>query len=110
MTYKTQQSHTTVLNRNDLNRRIFFMMLSLFLLVGGLYVYFLGNIVFSVLERKTVETEIKALAQNVNELEIAYLAKDNNINLALATSLGFTEAREALFASRTDSARSVSLR
>ncbi len=110
MTYRKQQSNTAVLNQNDLNRRIFYAMLSLFLLVGGVYVYFMGNIVFSVLERKTVQTEIKALAQNVNDLEIAYLGKDNSINLALANSMGFTEAKGALFANRTALARSVSLR
>ncbi len=104
------QANTATLAQNDFNRRIFYTIFSLFLLVGGLYLYFIGNIVFSVLERKTVETQTKVALQAVNELEIQYLAKDNNINLALAESLGFKEAKSALFASRTNLGESVSLR
>jgi len=104
------QQNTATLNQNDINRRFFYGVFTAFLLIGGLYVYFLGSIVFSVLERKTVETEVASLAQNVNDLEISYLKEDNSINLTLATSLGFTEAKGALFANRTALAQSVSLR
>ncbi len=106
----TVQKNTMALAQNDFNRRIFFTIFSLFLVVGGLYLYFLGNIVFSVLERKTVESQTKVVAEAVNELEIQYLAKDNGINLSLAESLGFNEAKSALFASRANAGASVSLR
>ncbi len=110
MTTHTLKRHTTIVINNDLNRRLFYMVLAAFVVVSALYLYFLGNIVFAVLERKTIETKIAVLSQEVNDLEINYLAANNTINLARATELGFSEAKAAVFANRTDLARSVSLR
>jgi hypothetical protein len=110
MKINTAKNNRAILNNNDMNRRVFFIVLSLFGIVAGLYVYFLGTIVFGVLERRTVATEAQTMRQEVNDLQIRYLSLNNSINLGLASSLGFTEAKGALFASSTDSSRSVSLR
>ncbi len=109
MNITTIKENTRTLNNNDMNRRVFFIVLSLFGIISGLYVYFLGTIVFNVLERRTVATEAQALRGEVNDLQIRYLSLNNSVNLTLATNLGFSEAKGALFANN-DLSRSVSLR
>ncbi len=110
MNTRTIKQNTGILNNNDINRRVFYIVLSLFGIISGLYVYFLGTIVFNVLERRTVATEAQTLRGEVNDLQIRYLSLNNSVNLTLATNLGFNEAKGAIFASSTDLSRSVSIR
>src|SRR3989344_8105934 len=56
-----------------------------------LYVLLLGNMVFNIVERRSLEKEALALSNEVGELELSYLSLSSGIDLALSHSLGFKE-------------------
>lgn len=64
------------------------------------YIYLIGSITFNVLERKSLEGDIRTLGNNISELEIVYLNNTNEINKNYAISKGFVEARQSIFATR----------
>ena len=55
--------------------------------------------VSNIIARKGYEMDARSLSSEVGELELSYLAKSNNVDLALSYSLGFKEAK-ATFATR----------
>jgi hypothetical protein len=63
------------------------------------YIFLLGNIVFNIIERKTVEAQTRILSSEVSNLELNYLALSNGIDLDLSHKLGFREVK-AQFATR----------
>jgi len=67
----------------------------------SMYVYFVGKIVFDVVGRRAAESSIKKEISAVSSLESAYLKEMQNLDLADAGRLGLTEAKGALYASRT---------
>ena len=56
-----------------------------------LYVLLLLNMVFNIVERRSLEKEALALSNEVGELELSYLSLSSGIDLALSHSLGFKE-------------------
>lgn len=56
-----------------------------------LYVVFLGNMVFNIVERKSLESQARVLNSEVGELELTYLSMSNKIDLNLSRELGFKE-------------------
>jgi hypothetical protein len=85
--------------QNDGASLVLRMLLGAFCFVALWYILILGNIVFNIVERKTVEGEIRTLSSEVNNLELEYLALSNNIDLDLSYKLGFREVK-AGFATR----------
>ena len=73
----------------------------LFILAGlaFLYVLILGNMVFDIVQRKTLEKEMLTLTNEVGNLELAYLNASNSVDMNLSASMGFKEAK-ASFATR----------
>ena len=67
--------------------------------LGLVYLLVLGTTVSNIIARKVLESNARALSNEVNNLEINYLAMSNNINLNLSHSLGFKEIK-ANFATR----------
>ncbi len=59
----------------------------------------LGNIVFSIIEGRTAETEVRSLSSDVSALELDYLSLSNKVNLDLSYQMGFVEVK-AKFATR----------
>ena len=68
-------------------------------LLAVLYVVFLGNMVFNIVERRTLESEAYTLSNQVGNLELAYLSTSGKIDLNLSHTLGFQETK-ANFATR----------
>lgn len=64
------------------------------------YVFFVGDMVFNVVERKALENEARALSAEVSELELAYLSLARGVDLELAYSLGFKDT-EATYVKRS---------
>ncbi|OGI61265.1 hypothetical protein A2814_00665 [Candidatus Nomurabacteria bacterium RIFCSPHIGHO2_01_FULL_38_19] len=58
-----------------------------------LYVVFLSNMVFNIIERKALETEAHTLINQVGELELTYLYMSSSLDLDLSRSMGFKEAK-----------------
>ena len=63
------------------------------------YVVILGNMIFNINERKSLEKEVSTLSSEVGELELEYLALSKKVDLGLSRTLGFKEAKPA-FAAR----------
>jgi len=75
-----------------------------------MYVVFLGNMVFNIVERRSLETEARNLSNEVSDLEVAYLSLSKDVDINLSREFGFHEikpnfaTREALgFGSKNSS-------
>lgn len=64
-----------------------------------LYVFLLGNMVRNIVERRNLETNMRLLSNEVNNLELTYLSESKNIDLNFSHSLGFKEAK-TIYATR----------
>jgi len=84
---------------NDIEKRVFHIIIGSFGLLALLYVLFLGNMVMNIVERRSFEADARTLLNEVSDLELAYLSMSNNVDLALSYSLGFKEIK-ANFATR----------
>ncbi len=84
---------------NDLEQRILRSILWSFGALALLYILLLGNMVFNIVERKSLEAEAHALTNEVGDLELNYLSASNGIDLDYSHSLGFQEAH-ATFTTR----------
>lgn len=64
-----------------------------------LYVLLLGNMVRNIVERRSLETGMRALSSEVGNLELAYLSASNSVDLNFSHSLGFKETK-TIYATR----------
>lgn len=74
----------------------------LLLSIGGLallYVFILGNTVFNIVERKSLEKETTTLSNEVRDFELTYLTISKEVDLKLSSAMGFKEVKKT-FATR----------
>ena len=71
-----------------LNKKLFTIILLAFSACICLYLYFITQIVFNIVERKAVESDIHIAQSDVATLELAYLDSGKNISLESAALLG----------------------
>ncbi len=88
------ESHNVEIKKVVLNTMIC-ILASLFLS----YILILGNIVFNIAQRKSLEKEIRTISNEVSELELSYLSVSKSIDLPLSSSMGFKETK-AIFTTR----------
>ncbi len=67
----------------------------------GLYVYFVGHIVFDVVARRNAEVAIRNSQSAISSLEVSYFDKLKTITIAQAETVGLKESQDTLYASRT---------
>ncbi|MCC7160432.1 hypothetical protein IT399_01785 [Candidatus Nomurabacteria bacterium] len=97
---KTRMQNVNIMNNNiEVERVILNSLLSLLAILAIGYVLILGNTVFDIVQRKTLEKEAVALANEVSDLELSYLSLSGSIDMALSSSMGFKETK-ATFATR----------
>ena len=96
---KSYVGQARVVNNDNFNERILHSLLFTFGLLAILYVTILGNMVFNIVERRTLEADARNLSNEVGEMELSYLALSNNVDINMGHSLGFKEAK-ATFATR----------
>ncbi len=70
-------------------RRLFFMELSLLIILFGLYMYFVSAAVVRVIARKEVDREIAQVNSRIGELESAYIIAKQAIALDTIGQYGF---------------------
>jgi hypothetical protein len=89
----------------QLNREktIFWILFSVFLLLIGLYMFFVRTTISNVVMRQNLESEASSLALSIGSREFEYISKRNNVTLALAYSLGFKDSQTKIFVSRNPS-------
>ena len=94
----SQLENVNIVN-NNVEKLLLRIMVWSFIALTLWYILILGNMVFNIVERKSLEREANTLSNEVHDLEITYLSMSNDINLDFSHSLGFNEAK-AKFATR----------
>lgn len=96
---KNYANEVNIINNNDIERRLLKILLLSFGLLAVLYVVFLGNIIFNIVERKNIELSARDVGNEVMDLEAKYLAMSSKLDLDYSHSVGFNDAK-ATFAVR----------
>lgn len=96
---KSYASNVNIVDNGNLQKRILNIMLWTLGTLALLYVFLLGNMVFNIIGRRTLETRALTLSNDVGSLELEYLSLSQKVDLDLAHSLGFKETK-ATFATR----------
>ena len=97
---KTRIHNVNIMNNNiEVEKNIFNMMLFILAALAIFYVLILGNMVFNIIGRRTLEKEMLTLNNEVGELEVSYLAVSNSVDMNLSSTMGFKETK-ATFATR----------
>jgi len=85
--------HGASLINGNIEKLILNIALWSFVALALWYVFILGNMVSNILQRRTLETNVRTLANEVGDLELIYLSMSNNIDLDFSHSLGFKETK-----------------
>lgn len=96
---KTYARSVNIVDNSDLNKKLLNMVLFSFGAIAVFYVLILGNMVFNIVERKSLEADARNLSNEVRDLELSYLSMSDKVDLELSKSLGFKEVK-AKFATR----------
>jgi hypothetical protein len=97
---KTRIQNVNIMNNNiEVEKIILNIMLSILAALALWYVLILGNMVFDIVQRKTLEKEALTLSNEVGDLELSYLSVSSSVDMALSSSMGFKETH-ANFATR----------
>lgn len=91
--FKNYASNVNIVDNGNLQKRVLYIMLWTLGIMIGLYVFFLGNMVFNIVERKALEGYARNLESEVGDLELNYLSLSQKVDLDLAYSLGFKEIK-----------------
>lgn len=97
---RNYKSGVNIINNNDIERRVLKIIFLSFGFLSILYVLFLGNMIFNIVERRTIEADAQVLGNAVMDLEAHYLAMSSGIDLDFSHTLGFSDAK-ATFATRS---------
>jgi len=87
------------------NRKIFHGILAVFLLTIFVYIYFVVQIVFNIVERKDVENEMKFSQSRIAQMELVYFDSSKSINLESALLQGLKEPTKVGYTTRKTTAR-----
>src|SRR3989338_5799949 len=91
-------SNTNIVT-NDIEKLALRFILWSFATLALIYVLLLGNMVFNIIERRSLEISARALSSEVRDLELTYLSVSSGVDITLAHSLGFKETNTT-FATR----------
>ncbi|MEK7071384.1 MAG: hypothetical protein AAB943_00415 [Patescibacteria group bacterium] len=97
---KMYAQNVRIVDNNNLQRRVLTIILSTFGALALFYVLILGNMIFNIIERRTLEADTRVLLAEVGDLELSYLSLSSKIDPTLGRSLGFTETKIKQFATR----------
>lgn len=84
----------------DLNKKIFWSLLALLVVLFGLYGYFISKSIVNVLVREEVEQNIVATNSEISSLEFAFLEQKNTISLNFAYERGWKDINRKEFVAR----------
>ncbi|MFH1201149.1 MAG: hypothetical protein V1484_02390 [bacterium] len=97
---KMSIQNVIIMNNNiEVEKNILNTMLFILAALALFYMLILGNMVFSIVERRNLEKEMLTLSNEVGKLEVSYLAVSNSVDMNLSSMMGFKEIK-ATFATR----------
>ena|SRR5258708_30822578 len=82
-----------IVNNNNLEGRLLNLILVSLGALALAYVLILGNMVFNIIQRRTLEAQAHMLSNEVSELELTYLSQSNKIDLSFGYAKGRSEER-----------------
>lgn len=82
---------TKTLDFNNIERKIFWILLALLGLVTAFYLYSVLSLTLAVVDRNDTNRRAHEIANSAGVLEAEYLAQANSVTLAYAQNLGFRE-------------------
>lgn len=97
---KTKAITNDIVANSQIRKVLFRVLVSSLIALSIVYIYIIGSITFNVVARKSLENTARNLGSNISQLELTYLSNMNNVNKALATSLGFEDVNSSIFAKR----------
>ncbi|MEK7588249.1 MAG: hypothetical protein AAB438_00335 [Patescibacteria group bacterium] len=112
---KNYGTQVNIVDNSNLKERLFKSILISFGVLTCCYVFVLGNMISSVIERKSLENEARTLANDIGGLELTYLDMSSGIDLEYSHTLGFKEVtpvfavREALVGFNTIKEKNIKL-
>lgn len=93
---------TQTLELNNIERKIFWALVSLLSLAAAFYLYSVLSLTLAAVDRDSMNKAAHELASTVSALEAKYLSQENAVTVAYARSLGFHETN-AKFAEYSNS-------
>ncbi|MSU44883.1 hypothetical protein EXS45_01750 [Candidatus Nomurabacteria bacterium] len=78
---------------NNIERLMLHIIIFSFSAIVFCYVLFLGNMVRNIVVRQSLETNARALTNEVRNLEVVYLSMSSDVDLAFSYSIGFKEVK-----------------
>ncbi|MCX6752795.1 MAG: hypothetical protein NTW62_00395 [Candidatus Nomurabacteria bacterium] len=106
MTTQTLKMKTNIINNNDIDKRILKALIYTTVLFSLCYVFILGNMVYNIVARKNIDTQARALGNEVNGLELQYLSLSGKVDMKMAYAMGFKEINKT-FAKRENTLGSI---
>lgn len=98
---KVKTISINLIEDNHTQKIIFRALLGCLLVLMVAYCYFIGNITFNILARKSFENNIQVVTTKISQLELDYLKKMSLIDKDYAINNGFIESEDSIFALRT---------
>lgn len=86
-------SNVSINSQDDIEKKIFNMMIVSLGVLALVYVFLISNIVFSIVERNSLNVKNSLLSSEVGELELEYLSVSQKIDLNFAYQNGFKETK-----------------
>jgi hypothetical protein len=96
---KRYVNNVNIVDNDNLQKRMFHMALLSLGVLAICYVFIIGNTVFNIVERKALESNARALSNEVRDLELVYLSMSSKIDLSFSHEMGFKET-DTQFATR----------
>lgn len=97
----TQHTHNYKKARQGLfERKAILALLVVCFVMGGLYVYSLGSVVFAVVERRADEKRVETLRGDIAILEVNYLSAASDLTFDKAVAVGLEKPTEIAFKER----------
>lgn len=90
---KNYSVNVNVVNNNNLQKR---MVNYLFIAFGALALFYfliLMNMVWNIMERKSLQADARNLSNEVGSLELKYLALSGQIDIDMSKKMGFFEVK-----------------
>lgn len=101
---------TKALILQNFEQKIVWLLLASLIFVSIVYVYFVNSSIIQMAIREENEESISIAETEISVLVSEYITLSGDIDMDLATAMGFVDAREeATFAQREDGATTLSL-
>lgn len=98
----TYASNLSIINNSNLENKLFKLMLGILGFLAVSYIFIIGNITLNIIERTALLESEHVIANELGDLELQYLALSSKVDLNLAYSMGFREAKASFATRNTD--------